>query len=170
MSNAAIISIKPEFCNQIISKKKTIELRRSTMGLNRGDVVLVYSSLPDQCLKFWFRIKRVEICDVKDMWDSYQHVLGIDPKRYFEYFEETRLAIGIHIGRVCILQPAIKLETLRRLAPDFAPPQGIIWIENKTERFKNLVEAIRPPIPKDVFRQMSLFIQSEKDKSPYVMK
>jgi|GEM_PF-3032024 len=170
MSSLAIISIKSEFSDQIISGNKTIELRRSTMGLNKDDVVLVYSSWPDQCLKFWFRINHVELCNVKEMWEAYHTTLGIDQKRYFEYFEGTRLAIGIHLGNVCVLRPSINLEMIRKWIPNFVPPQGILWIENKIEKFRILIKKIQPPLPKDVLRQMSLFSHSEKEESHYLVK
>jgi predicted transcriptional regulator len=59
MSVAAILSIKPTYANQILAGSKTIELRKSAMGLTAGDVVLVYSSAPEQRIAFWFRIKRL---------------------------------------------------------------------------------------------------------------
>ena len=52
MSSAAILSIKPVYANQILAGTKAIELRKSSMGLSAGDVILVYSSAPEQQLGF----------------------------------------------------------------------------------------------------------------------
>ena len=105
MSNAAILSIKPIYANQILRGTKTVELRKSSMGFATGDVVLVYSSAPEQRFAFWFRIQRVESLGVSEMWKRYEPVLGIKHEDYADYFGDLHTAVGLHVGEVHPLIP-----------------------------------------------------------------
>src|SRR6266567_763223 len=102
MSTSAIISIKPVYANQILAGTKTIELRKSAMGLTENDVILVYSSAPEQRFSFWFRIGRVESLPVRKMWDLNEKQLGIGFEDYSLYFSGLEFAVGFHIAQ---LQP-----------------------------------------------------------------
>src|SRR5437879_9427919 len=127
MSVAAILSIKPTYANQILAGSKTIELRKSAMGLTAGDVVLVYSSAPEQRIVFWFCIKEIEALSVSEMWDRYASSLGIAHEDYLTYFSDAPEAVGLHIGDVHPIIP-IPLTTIEHLVPGFVPPQGLMWL------------------------------------------
>ena len=127
------------------------------MGLTKQDIVIVYESAPKQVIGFWFRIKRAESLPVEQMWDKYQSILGIDKESYFAYFEGCTEAIGFHIGRCSQLHPAIPLNKVKEIVPDFVPPQGLIWVRDNVLRFKELICAICPPLPTSAFRQFCLF-------------
>lgn len=156
MSTAAILSIKPAYANQIIAGAKTIELRKSSMGLSEDDVILVYSSAPEQQFAFWFRVKSVETLPIDQMWRRYSDRLGISYEDYSAYFNGMAAAVGFHIGKVQPLKP-IPLEKTEQLVPGFVPPQGIIWLRDEFGRFKRFLSKLSPPLPEDVFPQQSLF-------------
>jgi predicted transcriptional regulator len=157
MNNVALMSIKPEYSSKILTRVKDIELRRSSMGLAKNDIVIVYESAPKQVLGLWFRIADVETLPVTEMWSKYDGKLGIDQDSYFSYFEGCAEATGLHIGDVFPLDPPISLSRIRDLVPDFVPPQGILWVRDNALRFKNLVCEISPPLPSEVFHQLCLF-------------
>lgn len=157
MSTAAIISIKPIYANQILAGTKTIELRKSSMGLTANDVILVYSSAPEQKFAFWFRIKQVETLPVEEMWKRYSSKLGIEYEDYRSYFNDSSIAVGFHVGEIHSIQP-ISLQETENLVPGFVPPQGIIWLRNELGRFKKFLEKLSNPLPNDVFKQLSLNI------------
>jgi predicted transcriptional regulator len=154
MSTVALISIKPVYANQILDGTKTIELRKSPMGLSQGDVVVVYSSAPEQCLAFWFRIKAVEVLPVEEMWNLRHSQLGIEYRDYRTYFDGASIAVGLHIGEVHEIAP-IPLRDLVKLVPGFVPPQGIIWLRNDLGKFRQLLNVLSCPLPHDVFPQQS---------------
>ena len=160
MNNVAIMSIKPEYSSKILSHTKSIELRRSSLGLAKDDIVIVYESAPKQVIGLWFRITDVETLPVMEMWEKYSDKLGIDRDTYLSYFGDCTEATGLHIGDTFPLDPPIPLGVIRELIPDFVPPQGITWIRDDVLRFKRLVCAISPPLPSDVFRQLCLFSDS----------
>jgi predicted transcriptional regulator len=155
MSAAAILSIKPTYANQILAGTKTIELRKSSMGLTAGDVVLVYSSAPEQRIALWFEIKKVKELSVAEMWMQCKDLLGIDYDDYLGYFNEVDVAVGLHIGEVHPLRP-ISLRQIEELVPGFVPPQGLIWLRDEIGRFERLLGRLSTPLPSSVFPQQSL--------------
>jgi predicted transcriptional regulator len=155
MSNAAILSIKPVYANQILKGTKTIELRKSSMGLTAGDVVLVYSSAPEQRFAFWFRIRLVEPLSVSEMWERYEPVLGIDHEDYVAYFRDLDTAVGLHVGEIHPLNP-IPLREIEKLVDGFVPPQGLIWLRDDFGRFEKLLANLSDPLPAELFPQQSL--------------
>ncbi|MBF8303811.1 MAG: hypothetical protein HW399_186 [Dehalococcoidia bacterium] len=157
MNNVAIMSIKPEYSSKILSRTKNIELRRSPLGLAKGDIVIVYESAPKQALGLWFRIRGIETLPIEEMWEKYKDRLGIDRNSYLLYFEGCAEATGLHIGDIFPLDPPIPLRVLKEMIPDFVPPQSIVWVRDDVLRFKNLVCSISPPLPPDVFNQLCLF-------------
>ena len=155
MSVAAILSIKPTYANQILAGSKMIELRKSAMGLTAGDVVLVYSSAPEQRIAFWFCIKEIEALSVGEMWDRYASRLGIAHEDYLTYFSDASEAVGFHIGDVHPITP-IPLTTIERLVPGFVPPQGLMWLRGEVGRFGDLLSNLSTPLPRTMFPQQTL--------------
>lgn len=155
MSAAAILSIKPVYAKQILAGTKKIELRKSPMGFSARDVILVYSSAPEQQITFWFEIAAVEVCSVDEMWARHQGSLGIDYEDYFSYFSGTSTAAGLHVGKVQAVSP-IPLARIEMLVPDFVPPQGLIWLKDEIGRFERLLAALSMPLPAHVFAQQTL--------------
>lgn len=157
MHSVAMLSIKPEFSEQILVGTKTIELRKSSFGLRRGDIILVYESAPKQLLSFWFRVDFIEELATDDMWQRHKDELGINQDDYRSYFDGMETATGLHISDIQILEPPLPLSELCRVVPGFVPPQGLMWIRNNHGRFEALIKAISPPLPATSFPQASLF-------------
>lgn len=155
MSSAAILSIKPVYANQILAGTKTIELRKTSMGLGPRDVVLVYSSAPEQRIAFWLRIEQVESLPPDDMWARYRERLGIDREDYDAYFSDTTTATGLHVGEVHPVDP-VGLEQIRQAVSGFVPPQGLIWLREPSGRYGELLAKLSDPLPSDVFPQLTL--------------
>ena len=155
MSTAALISIKPVFAQKIIAGEKTIELRKSSMGLKPNDVVVVYSSAPEQQIAFWFRIGEIETLTTKEMWSRYRGRLGISQKDYDAYFEGSNTATGIHIDDLHKINP-IPLAAIKSAVEGFVPPQGIVWLRDELGRYSPLLARLSEPLPSDVFQQLSL--------------
>jgi predicted transcriptional regulator len=161
MSNAALISIKPVYANQILAGTKTIELRKSAMGLTAGDVVLVYSSAPEQQLCFWFRVRNVESLTVGEMWKRNAAQLGIDREDYDAYFADASMATGLHVGEIHRLVP-VPLAEIQRLVSGFVPPQGMIWLRAELGRYERLLRKLSEPLPDDAFPQLALDLSARR--------
>ena len=156
MNNVAMISIKPEYSSKILSRTKSIELRRSSLGLSKDDVLLVYESSPKQVLGLWFYIAEVETLPVDKMWVKYHAKLGINHEEYITYYNGSTEATGFHIGDIYQLETPIPLHTIKELVPDFVPPQSILWIRDDILRFQKLLSVITPKIPSEILPQTPL--------------
>ena len=159
MNSAAIISIKPAYANQILAGRKTIELRKSGMGLTPQDVVLVYTSAPEQQLSFWFRIQKVETLPVSEMWKRNEHHLGISREDYEAYFAGAESATGLHVGEIHELKP-IPLAQIQCEVEGFVPPQGIVWLREEFGRYEKLLSTLSVPLPNDVFPQLTFDLRA----------
>jgi predicted transcriptional regulator len=121
MGAAAILSIKPMYANQILAGIKTIELRKSSMGLNSGDLIVVYSSAPEQRIAFWFQIRAIETLSIASIWNRYHDVLGIEHAEYLAYFSDLEYAVALHAGEVQRVEFYFASE-IESLVPGFVPP------------------------------------------------
>lgn len=123
MSKVIILSIKPEFSDQIFEGTKKIELRKSKPNVQEGDIVVVYNTLPDKAFVGICKVNEVIQSTPDEIWDNYSSDLGIDKKRYFEYYLGRDKAVGLKIDGFRKFKNRISLDTVRQFLPDFSPPQ-----------------------------------------------
>ena len=53
---------------------------------------------------------------------------------YNDYFEDSRIAVGIGVSNVRLLAEALPLSALRARLPGFHPPQGYRYLNVDEER------------------------------------
>ena len=123
------ISVKPEFANKIITKEKSIELRKTKPNVKIGDNIIIYASSPLKAVVGYGVIKKIITRNPEQMWNEYAELLGIDKERYDEYYSGKDRAIGIEIYNITKIEP-ISLNNLRVLDPNFHPPQIYRYVSN----------------------------------------
>lgn len=140
MSKFLFISVNPEFSHKIISKEKTIELRKNRPNVKNGDHVLIYSTVPDKSILGFAKIKRIIELTPEEMWNKYNDKLGIDKKRFDQYYSGFSKSIGIEMSHICKLKREVSLDTIRSFFPKFSPPQTYKYISKITalKTFKNI--------------------------------
>lgn len=124
------ISVKPEFANKIMSKEKCIELRKIKPNVKSGDYVIIYASSPVKCVIGFGQIKQIIVTTPEKMWNDNNPHLGIDKGRYDEYYFDREKAIGIEIETLRSV-PAISLDSIKMIDPDFHPPQVYRYVSNE---------------------------------------
>lgn len=134
MSEVLFISVKPEFTEKIFDGSKTIELRKSTPSVDENALLVIYSTVPVKAVIGISRIKRIIKMSPNNLWDKYSKRLGIDRKRFFEYYENMDHAIGIELEDVFKLPNQIPLHLIRKFYPSFHPPQTFRYL-SKREAF-----------------------------------
>ena len=80
-----ILSIKPQYVEQIFNGNKTIELRKSMPSAKVGDTVIVYSTVPVKAIVGICKIDNIIIETPEDIWLKYSNKLGISDKDFWEY-------------------------------------------------------------------------------------
>lgn len=123
MGRTLIVSIKPEFAEKIFNGTKTIELRKSTPSVSPGDMVVVYCTDPVKAVLGVCKVKEVIKLEPSLMWKKHNRSLGIDQKRYNQYFQNSNIAVGIKLTSICKLEQSLSLKFVKKLFPLFQPPQ-----------------------------------------------
>ena len=124
------IAVKPEYANKLISGKKDIELRKMKPNVQPGDYVIIYASAPVKAVLGFGKVKTIIECTPKCLWESYSNRLGINEQSYLSYYDGYHKAIGIEFDMIKSVMP-IGLEELRRVDPNFQPPQIYRYVTNE---------------------------------------
>ncbi len=123
-----LLSIHPEFAFKILEGSKTLELRKVRPRVTSEDIVILYASSPLCAIVGAFEVASVVEDAPEEIWDSFKAQVGIDKRRYSQYFSCSEMAVGIGVGKVWSCLPRIPLDLLRELWPGFHPPQGFRYI------------------------------------------
>lgn len=121
------MSIKPKYSHLIFEGSKRFELRRSSVKVARGDIVVVYASSPLKAVVGGFVVKDVIASAPAKLWREHGKSFGVTHGEYKKYFDGVGIGYAIEIDRKVSVNP-ISLEKLRRAHAEFKPPQShMIW-------------------------------------------
>ena len=129
MERALFISVKPEFVEKIFNGSKTIELRKSAPNIDKEDLVIIYCTSPVMSVIGTCRVKEIISNKPSKLWNDYSTKMGIDRKRYFEYFEGKDVAVGIILKDIKKNKKEISLAKLRSKFRNFHPPQTFRYFD-----------------------------------------
>lgn len=119
----AIISIKPRHVENILSGKKTVELRTRNINLPIGSKLWIYTTLPVGKVQLSVEIEFVEITSPKKIWNKYGKNICILKSEFDKYTENRSIVSAIGIRNIRPLRKNICLSTIRKHEKDFQPPQ-----------------------------------------------
>ena len=125
------IAVKPEYANKLISGEKDIELRKMRPHVHQGDFVIIYASAPLKAVLGFGIVKNVIESNPQKMWADYSKRLGIDEKDFYSYYDGCDKAVGIEIERIRAIANPIGLDELKRVDPNFHPPQIYRYVTNE---------------------------------------
>lgn len=130
VKNIKALSIKRIYAERIISGVKTIELRKRPIGMELGDLILLYETVPDSVIRGGFIADKTVSLPPSQMWEQNHRIMGVEKDFYDNYFEDCRLAYGTFVFQSFSFPPVSSKE-LRALCPGFIAPQATInWREN----------------------------------------
>lgn len=127
------IAVKPEYANKLISGEKDIELRKTKPHVQAGDYAIIYASAPAKAVCGYGKIKRIILCSPQEMWANYSTRLGIKEQDFLIYYDSSNKSVGIEFEMIKSINP-ISLDDLRRVAPNFHPPQTYRYVTNEQIR------------------------------------
>lgn len=93
----ALLSIKPEFAEQIFAGTKRYEFRRAVFKREDLDGVLVYASSPVQRVIGEFKIETIIADDPESVWRRTQRFAGISREYFMSYFGGRDRAYAIKV-------------------------------------------------------------------------
>lgn len=132
MSKIVVLSIKPEFSDRIFNGSKKIELRKSSPNINDNDIVIIYNTMPEKAFVGICKIGEVIRSSPEEIWENYSQDLGIDKKRYFDYYLGREKAVGLKIDCFRKFKERISLKEIKDFIPNFSPPQTFKYFSRET--------------------------------------
>ena len=105
-----LLSIKPEFVEQIFAGTKKYEFRKSLFRRSDVKYVVIYASSPVKRVVGEFEIDDILSDDVNSLWERTKKHSGITKTFYKSYFQNKKTANAIQIGHL------IKYEVTKSLS------------------------------------------------------
>jgi predicted transcriptional regulator len=128
MGGALFLSIRPKYAERILRGIKTVELRRVCPVVSEGDIIVLYISSPTKEVRAIFIVERI-CCDKPDrLWREIKDKAGVTRNEFEDYFNGAKAGVAIHIKDVQELSFPITLSALRKLWPNFRPPQSYRYV------------------------------------------
>jgi type I restriction enzyme S subunit len=124
----ALLSIKPEFAEKILSGEKRYEFRRTSFrSTEKINFVYLYSSAPVMKIVGGFSTLRTIEANPEQLWDLFSEEAGIDRNRFMTYFEDVQTGYAIEVDDTYRLnEPIDPNETF----DGFSPPMSFMYLDN----------------------------------------
>ncbi len=120
----ALLSIKPEFVDAILSGQKRVEFRK--VGFRRNvSHVIIYASDPVQRVVAYFAVNDLAREHPSVLWREYRHVGGISASAFRDYYQEASQGLAIEVGELRVLRRPVELH---RLGLGQRPPQSFRYV------------------------------------------
>lgn len=144
-SNILLLSIKPQYADQIFAGTKQVELRRVRTRLQAGDLVLIYVSSPERALVGSFEVEEIIVEDLPEnlniFWCKVKEKAAINRKIFDDYYQGASVGVGIFCTNIQRFKNPINLDTLRKKKPHLVPPQcyrylthgELTWVKSMTQ-------------------------------------
>lgn len=134
-----LISIKPKYAEMIFNGVKTIELRRKFPKVKKGTFVMIYASSPIKAVIGIGIVDDVTSGNPLSFWPSVKQNAGVTLQEFKNYYEDSSVAVGIHLKEISRLPRPLNLSQLREVWPKFHPPQGYHYLSQ--DRYAELISA-----------------------------
>lgn len=120
-----LISIKPEYVNEILSGRKKYEYRKVKAKKDNVDKMIIYATAP--IMKVVAEIEILKILeDTPDLiWKNTKEYSGINKSFYDKYYENRNIAIAYQLGKI---EKYNKPKELSDLGISYSP-QSFIYID-----------------------------------------
>lgn len=118
-----LLSIKPEYVNQILAGSKKFEFRKR-LANKSIEKILIYSTAPIMQVVGEVQIAETISASPTALWKLTKENAGITRKKYREYFKGCKTAYAYRLGQVTTYSPPKDLS-------DFnldQPPQSFVYI------------------------------------------
>lgn len=123
----ALLSIKPEFVNEIINGHKKFEYRKKIFKKD-VDTVVIYASMPVGKIVGEFTIDKIINKSPNEVWAETKEYSGISFEFFTDYFEGREEAYAIQIKE--FHKYDVPIDPYEELN-NFVPPQSFRYLDDK---------------------------------------
>lgn len=131
IKNDILISIRPEYVDQILEGYKTVELRRRfTEEVDQNTRLFIYSSNPVGAIVGSAKIDKVTRLSVKQIWKKFRKEACIERAAFDNYFYGIQFGFVLSLGKVTPLAETVDREDiLDRWG--IRPPQSYMYLSTE---------------------------------------
>jgi predicted transcriptional regulator len=127
-SRDIIMSIRPDHAFDIMSGRKTVELRRRfPEHVPLGSLILIYASSPEQRLIGAATVEGVRRMTPAGLWRSFRERACVERSLFDQYFTGASEGFGVLLGTCVRFAEPIPVSELRERFR-FTPPQSYRYI------------------------------------------
>ena len=119
----AIISLKPQYAELILSGEKTVELRNRIVRMKPGTVIWIYATKPVGGIVALAELDSVVHDTPAEIWIRFEREMCIDRAHFDSYINNRESVSALILSSVRRLQQSVTLDRIRRSVSDFQPPQ-----------------------------------------------
>lgn len=134
----ALLSVRPHYAERILSKTKTVEIRRTHANLRSGDVLWLYATLPIGRIIGFARVVRVTRGNASSLWHAHGAATDIARGEFFSYLDGVREGTAICLERP-VATASLTLNQMAQIRPNFHPPRVLTWLtDDESQRLRSL--------------------------------
>jgi predicted transcriptional regulator len=122
-SHSILISVHSKHVTDMLSGRKTVELRRRALRVLPGTRVWIYCTHPTAQVEVVATIEDVVTAPPSEIWELHGPSTGLLRDEFDSYFERVQIACALVLSSVRRLKTPIGLDSLRKVAKRFHPPQ-----------------------------------------------
>lgn len=119
-----LLSIKPQFAEQIFNGNKKFEFRKTIFKNEDVKTVVVYASSPIQKVIGEFEIEMILNDSPDKLWKKTKKYAGIDEEYFYQYFADREYGFAIKIKKVKKYKKPLCLKADFNLTP----PQSFLYL------------------------------------------
>ena len=126
-----LISLEARHAENIFAGKKRVELRRRSMNVSPGARLWIYVKLPVGSIVGHAIVGEVYLSSPEALWRKYGSVSGLTKHEFFNYFGGVDQGVALVLEKTTRLRSSLPLQSLRKLAEGFQPPQFFARLTSK---------------------------------------
>ena len=119
----AILSLKPQYAELILSGEKTVELRNRVIRMEPGTVIWIYATKPVGGIVALAELDSVVHDTPAEIWVRFEKEMCIDRAHFDSYINNKESVSALILSSVHKLKRSLTLDWIRRSIGSFQPPQ-----------------------------------------------
>ena len=139
----AILSLKPQYVDLILSGKKTVELRNRIVRMEPGTVIWIYATRPVGGIVALAELDSVVHDTPAGIWVRYGREICIDRAHFDSYINNRESVSALILSSVHKLKHSVTLDWIRRSIGNFQPPQFYSRLSQDDRLSSTLNNALR---------------------------
>lgn len=122
-----LLSIKPEFVEQIINGNKKFEYRKTIFRRKDISSIIVYATKPYGKVVGEFEIENIMVDEPEAIWKKTKEHSGISSEYFYDYFEGKDVGYAIQIKRFIEYTSPVDLKSFDSSLK--AAPQSFCYVD-----------------------------------------